>query len=57
MMGNQQNKAMDCLEEGYEIHDPQMPRIASGGYPFDSLYGNPRLIAILQKMNLPLPVK
>jgi len=53
--GNQQDKAMDMIEKGYEIHDPQMPYIASGGYPFDSLYDNPRFIAILEKMNLPLP--
>ena len=55
MMGNQQEKALDCLEEAYEIHDPQMPYIASGGYPFHALYDNPRFIAILEKMNLPLP--
>ena len=55
MMGNQQDKAMDCIEEAYEIHDPQMPYIAAGGYSFDSLYDNPRFIAILHKMNLPLP--
>jgi TolB-like protein/Tfp pilus assembly protein PilF len=55
MMGDQQEKAMDCLEKGYEIHDPQMPYIAAGGYPFHSLYDNPRFIAILEKMNLPLP--
>lgn len=53
--GNQQEKAMDCLEKGYELHDPQMPYIASGGYPFDSLYNNPRFIVILEKMNLTLP--
>ncbi len=54
--GNQQEKAMDCLEKGYELHDPQMPYIASGGYPFDSLFNNPRFIAILDKMNLPHPI-
>ncbi len=53
--GNQQDKAMDCLERGFEVHDPQMPYIISGGYPFDSLYANPRFIAIREKMNLPLP--
>ena len=53
--GNQQDKAMDCLERGFEVHDPQMPYIASGGYPFDSLYANPRFIAIREKMNLPSP--
>ncbi len=55
--GNKQDKAMDCLVKGYEIHDPQMPYIATGGYPFDSLYDNPRFIDILEKMNLPLPEK
>ena len=55
--GNQQDIAMDYLEKGYEIHDPQMPYIASGGYPFHSLYDNPRFSAILKKMNLPLPGK
>ena len=55
--GNHQDKALDWIEKGYEIHDPQMPYIASGGYPFDSLYDNPRFIAILEKMNLPLPEK
>jgi Tfp pilus assembly protein PilF len=55
MMGNQMDKALDCLEKGFEVRDPQMPYIASGGYPFDSLYDNPRFIAILEKMKLPLP--
>jgi hypothetical protein len=55
IMGNQQDKAMDCLEKGYEIHDPNMPYIATKAYPLDSLYNNPRFIAILEKMNLPLP--
>ena len=55
MMGNQPDKALDCLEKGFEVHDPQMPYIAAGGYPFDPLYNNPRFIAILEKMNLPLP--
>jgi hypothetical protein len=54
MKGNQQDNAMDCLEEAFEIHDPQMPYIAAGCYPFDSLYDNPRFIALLHKMNLPL---
>lgn len=55
LMGGQQDKAIDCLEKAYEIHDPQMPYIASGGYSFDSLFENPRFIAIIKKMNLPLP--
>ena len=53
--GNKVDKALDYLEKGYKIRDPQMPYIASGGYPFKSLYSNPRFKAILKKMNLPLP--
>jgi hypothetical protein len=49
------DKAMDWIEKGYEIHDLQIPYIASVGYPFYSLYNNPRFIAILEKANLPLP--
>jgi tetratricopeptide (TPR) repeat protein len=53
--GNKQEQALECLEKGYELHDPQMPYIAAGGYPFDSLYTNPRFLAILDKMKLPHP--
>ena len=51
------DKAMDWLEKGYEVHDHQMPYLASGFFPLDTLYENPRFIAILEKMNLPLPKK
>ena len=50
--GNQIEKAMDLIEKGYEIRDPTMPYI---GVMFNSLSDNPRLLAILEKMNLPLP--
>jgi TolB-like protein/Tfp pilus assembly protein PilF len=53
--GNKQEKAMDLIEKGYEIRDPNMPYITSKMYPYDSLYDNPRFIDIVQKMNLPLP--
>ena len=53
MMGNQQEKALDWLEKGFEIHDPNMPYIATGFSNFDQLHDNPRFIAILEKMNLP----
>jgi TolB-like protein/Tfp pilus assembly protein PilF len=46
---------MDLLEKGYEVHDPNMPYIASTGHGFrDSLSGNPRYMALLEKMRLPL---
>jgi len=55
IMGNQPEKALSCIERAYEVHDPIMPYIATGGYPYYPLYDNPRFIAILEKMNLPLP--
>ena len=43
------------LEKGYEVHDPNMPYIASKGHGFrDSLSGNPRYLILLEKMHLPL---
>jgi serine/threonine-protein kinase len=49
----QYDKAMDWLEKGYELHDPAMMYI--GWSNSDSLYDNPRFIALLEKMNLPIP--
>ena len=47
---------LDLLEKGYEVHDPNMPYIASKGHGFrDSLSGNPRYLILLEKMRLPLP--
>jgi tetratricopeptide (TPR) repeat protein len=50
---NQTDKAMDWIEWGFEIHDPQMIYITV--YPFEPLYDNPRFIKVIEKMNLPLP--
>jgi len=53
IIANQPDKAMDWIEKGFESHDPLMT------YMFISrsgpLFGNPRFIAICEKMNLPLP--
>ena len=49
------DRAMDWLEKGKKP-DQQMPYIATG-YNLDTLYDNPRFIAILDKMNLPHPIK
>ena len=57
MHGNKQDKAMDLIEKGYEIRDPNMPYIGTKVSPYDSLYDNPRFIDIIEKMNLPLPEK
>jgi tetratricopeptide (TPR) repeat protein len=52
---NMPDKAMDWLEKGFELRDPNMPYIATSIYNLDPLHDNPRFIEILQKMNLPLP--
>ena len=48
-------KAMDWIEKGFEIHDPQTTYITATGGHFQELFGNPRFIAICERMNLPLP--
>jgi TolB-like protein len=55
IIANQPDKAMDWIEKGFELHDPQMTYITTTGRYFDQLFGNPRFIAICEKMNLPLP--
>jgi len=52
---NLPDKALDWLEKGYEIHDPTMPYIATRCFNLDPLFTNPRFLAIVKKMNLPLP--
>jgi len=55
MMVNQPDKALEWIEKGFEIHDPNMPYITSMVYCFDLLFSNPGFIDIIKKMNLPLP--
>ena len=50
-------KALEWIEKSFAIHDPDMPYISTHFAEFDQLYDNPRFIAILEKMNLPLPRK
>ena len=52
---NQPDKAMGWIEKGLETHDPQMTYISSSLYNLDPLFGNPRFIAICEKMSLQLP--
>jgi tetratricopeptide (TPR) repeat protein len=56
VMVDQADKAIEWLEKGFEVRDPNMPYISIRGYLFEPLYDNPGFIEILQKMNLPLPV-
>jgi tetratricopeptide (TPR) repeat protein len=53
---NRYDIVLDLLEKGYEVHDPNMPYIASKGHGFyNSLSGDPRFVSLLEKMRLPLP--
>jgi TolB-like protein len=54
IMADQPDKAMNWIEKGYEIHDPQMTYITSRMYYLDPLFTNPKFIEIADKMNLPL---
>ena len=55
IMANKPDKAMDWIEKGYETHDPSMPYITTHCFNLDPLFSNPKFIAIIKKMNLPLP--
>ncbi len=51
----QYNKAMDQVELGFEVHDQNMPYIVAGFNHLVPLYKDPRFLAIIEKLNLPLP--
>jgi tetratricopeptide (TPR) repeat protein len=57
MMAKQPDKAMDWIEKGFEVHDPQTTYITATGGHFAALYGDPRFIEIVEKMNLSIPAK
>jgi len=52
---NQPDKAMDWIEKGFEMHDPHMVYLTTPARYFNALFGNPRFIAICEKMKLPVP--
>ena len=54
---NQFDKAFVCLEKAYEMHNPNMPYIATDIWAIDQIRDDPRLIELLKKMNLPLSKK
>ena len=51
---NQHDKAIDWIIKAHEIHDLNMPYIATGPMGLDQLSDSARFITILEKMNLPL---
>ena len=52
---HQYDKAMDHLELGFEVHDQNMPYIASGYAKMEALHTNPRYLVLMEKLNLPMP--
>jgi serine/threonine protein kinase len=55
LVADQPDKCMDWVEKGFEMHDPLMTYITTPAQYFDRLFGDPRFIAICEKMKLPLP--
>jgi TolB-like protein len=55
IVANQPDRAMDWIEKGFESHDPLMTYITKSAQILEPLFGNPRFIAICEKMNLPVP--
>jgi TolB-like protein/Tfp pilus assembly protein PilF len=51
----QYNKAMDQVELGFEVHDQNIPYIAVGYIDLVPLFTDPRFLAIIEKLNLPMP--
>ena len=54
-MADQSDKAMDWVEKGFEMHNPLMTYITTPARYFDRLVRDPRVMAICEKMKLPLP--
>jgi TolB-like protein len=52
---NNHDKAMEWIEKGLEIHDPQMTYITTLGYNLDPLFKIPGFIEIAREMKLPIP--
>lgn len=55
IVADQPEKAMDWIEKGYELHDPHLTFISAKGHFGEILFGNPRFMAMCEKMNLPVP--
>lgn len=52
---NKHEKALDAIEEAYEIHDPNLPYLTTKLSCFQPLYSNPRFIAVVENMGLTIP--
>jgi len=57
LVADEPDKAMDWVEKEFEMHDPNMTYITTPARYFERLFGDPRFIAICEKMNLPVDEK
>ena len=55
LVADEPDKSMDWVEKGFEMHDPLMTYITAPARYFDRLFGDPRFMAICEKMKLSLP--
>ena len=55
LVADEPDKAMDWVEKGFEMHDPLMTYITTPARYFDRLFGDPRFVAICERMKLLLP--
>ena len=46
-------KSIECFIKAYELHDPMMPYITLSEIGFDDIKDDPRIISIVEEMNLP----
>jgi tetratricopeptide (TPR) repeat protein len=52
---NQDDKAIEYLEKAFKVHEGGIDGIGEGINDYSRLYDNSRFIALVKKMNLPLP--
>jgi hypothetical protein len=52
---NQDEKAIEWLEKGFEMNHPHMSYVFLRFWDFSRLWNDPRFIDIARKMNLPPP--
>jgi len=52
---HQYDKLLDQLELGFQVHDQNIPYIANGFNNLTPVYKDPRFIALVEKLKLPMP--
>ncbi len=51
----QNEKALEYILKGVEVHDQNVPYIVSGFMKYDPLYNDPRFQALVEQLKLPMP--